>query len=180
MAAPPMSSAPAGQARGHCGHRALHAASAGSDIEHRVSRTSTSSPSRMRCRRASHLGTAPGRAAAPGPAARGRRQRPAGRGAAGLRGNRPRCREPLRHHAGHDRQRALQRFVSASSRPSSPRPTSIAWSSKCCPSSDGVNALDSIYVTAPSGAQPPLGRRARRCPHRCARRSRSRCPRWRA
>ena len=50
------------------------------------------------------------RAALPGSAARGRRDRSAGRGPAGARGNRSRRGQPLRHHAGHDRQRALRRL----------------------------------------------------------------------
>ena len=76
----------------------------------------------------------------------GRGQRPAGRRAAGLRRNRPRRREPLWHHAVHDRQRALQRVRPAprfhhlhADQPVSRRARGAARVP------DGVNALDNIY-----------------------------------
>ncbi len=92
------------------GHHALHAAGAGPDD--RGPRQPHAVPVHARGRRrrrARRLGAAARRAPAAAAAARRRRERPAGPGPAGLRRDRPRHRGPPRHHAGGDRQRALQR-----------------------------------------------------------------------
>ena len=99
-------------ARRRRGHHALHAAGAGPDDRgprqpHAVPvhRWRTPNPDELRAwapklvERLRQLA-----------AARRRGERPAGRRAAGVRRDRPRRRGPLRHHAGHDRQRALQRL----------------------------------------------------------------------
>ncbi len=59
--------------------------------------------------RIERLGSAHRRASAADSAAGRRRQRPAGRRPAGLRGHRPRDGEPLRDYSGRDRQRVVQR-----------------------------------------------------------------------
>ena len=60
-------------------------------------------------RRAVRMDAAPRRAAVAGEGADRRRERPAGPRPAGVRRHRPRDRGPAWHHAGGDRQRALQR-----------------------------------------------------------------------
>ena len=92
------------------GHHALHAAGAGPD--HRGPGQPHAVPvhrGRRDTDELEHVGAEARRPPAPGAAARGRRERPAGRRPAGVRGDRPRHREPAGHHAGDDRQRAVQR-----------------------------------------------------------------------
>ena len=96
------------------------------------------------------MGAEARRAPAPGAAARRRRERPAGRRPAGVRRDRPRHRGPPRHHAGDDRQRALQRLRPAPRLDDlhADQPVPRGARGRSPSSSAGPAALDDIYVTS--------------------------------
>ena len=90
-------------------HHALHAAGAGPDHRgHRQPDAIPVHPAGCRSGAACRMDAETGRQAATAAAVRRRGQRHLGTGALGLRRDRPRPGRPLRHHAGHHRQRAVR------------------------------------------------------------------------